>query len=193
MLDKMKKYLPVFAVAISLLTIVLVIWFDDFVDQAIVQPIAYLIFVSQLVFGSFHQGVVWISFILIALLIAMMILIPELAPSSRSKEEEWDYPDRIHIWERHIQAMNQGDYIRISLEDHLADLILDALSYRDGTRVDEVLNQFRAGDLDVPPEVHHLIVAGFQPSLLDERKKYSYHPEEIVRFLESRIDLSHRD
>jgi len=193
MLAKMKKYLPAFAVAIILLTIILVIWFDDFVDQMIVQPIAYLIFVFQVVFGSFHQGVVWISFILIALLIALMILIPELAPSSRIKEEEWDYPDRIHTWERHIWAMNQGDYIRISLEDHLADLILDALSYRDGIRVDEVLNQFRAGDLDVPPEVHHLIVAGFQPSLLDERKKYPYHPEEIVRFLESRIDLSHRD
>ena len=89
--------------------------------------------------------------------------------------------------------MNQGDYIRISLEDHLADLIVDTLSYQDGARVDEVLKQFRAGDLDVPPEVHRLIVAGFQPSLLDERKKYPYHPEEIIRFLESRNNPSHQN
>lgn len=189
----MKKYLPAFVVAIILLTIVLVIWFDELVDQVIVQPVAYLIFILRLVFASFHQGVVWISFILIALVIAMMILIPELEPPSNPKEKEWDYPDRIHTWERHIWAMNQGDYIRISLEDHLADLIVDTLSYRDGARVDEVLKQFRAGDLDVPPEVHRLIVAGFQPSLLDERKKYPYHPEEIIRYLESRIDPSHQN
>jgi hypothetical protein len=189
----MKKFWPLLAVAIILLTIVLAIWFDDFVDRVIVQPVAYLIFILQVVFGSFHQGVVWVSFILIALLTAMMILIPELSPPTKPKEPEWDYPNRIHIWERHIWAMNQGDYIRIGLDAHVADLILDALSYRGRIREDEVIKAFRRGELKVPPEVHHLIVAGFQPSLLDERKKYQYHPEEIVRFLEARIDLSYED
>ncbi len=186
----MKKYIPVLAILIILLTVVLAIWFGDLVDRVIVQPVAYLVFIVQVVFGSFDQSIVWVSFVLIAILIALMILIPEFAPPTKPKEEEWDYPDRVHIWERHIQAMNEGDYLRISLEDHIADLILDALSYRDGERVDEVIKQFRTGELALPPEVHQLIMAGYQPSLLDEKTKYSYHPEEIIRFIESQIDGS---
>lgn len=184
----MKRIISVLTLIILLLTIILAIWFDDLVNQVIVQPIAYLFFMAQVVFGSFHQGVVWISFILIAILVALMILIPELSSSSKPDDEEWDYPDRVHIWERHIQAMNEGDYLRISLEDHIADLIVDALSYRNGERVDEVIKRFRAGNLELPPEVQQLIVAGYQPSMLDEKTNYQYHPEEIILFLESQMD-----
>jgi hypothetical protein len=187
----MKKYIPVLAIVIFLLTVVLVIWFDDLVDRVIVQPVAYLIFMAQIVFGSFHQGVLWISFIVIVLLVALMILIPELSPPLRPKDEEWDYPDRIHIWERHIWAMNEGDYLRISLEDHIADLVIDAMSYRDGEQMEVIIKRFRAGDIKLPPEVHQIIMAGYQPSLLDEKTKYQYHPEEIIRFLESQMGGNH--
>jgi hypothetical protein len=189
----MKRYLLALVIASILFTVILAIWFGDFVDRVVVQPVAYIIFILRVVVGSFHQGVLWISFIVIALLTALMILVPRLASPSKPEDKEWDYPDRIHTWERHIQAMNQGDYIRISLDDHIADLILDALSYRERTRGDEVLKQFRNGDLALPPQIHHLIMAGFQPSLLDETEKYQYQIEEIVRFIESRVDLSHLD
>ncbi len=187
---KVKKVIPILTIIIFVLAIILAVWFEDLVDQVIVQPVAYLVFMAQLVFRSFHQGVVWISFILIAILVALLILIPQLSSFPKSKDEEWDYPDRVHIWERHIQAMNEGDYLRISLEDHIADLIIDALSFRNGEQTDEIIKRFRAGELELPPEVQQLIVAGYQPSLLDETLEYQYHPEEIVQFLESQLDIS---
>ena len=185
----MKKYIPILVLVIILLTVILAVWFDDFVDQVFLQPLAYLIFVGQVVFRSFHQGVVWISFIVIAVLIDVLVLVPEMSPPSKPKDKEWDYPDRVHIWERHISAMNEGSYLRISLEDHLADLIIDALSYHNGERAEVLIQQFRAGEIVLPSEVHFLVLAGYQPSLLDEKIKYQYHPEEIIQFLESQIDV----
>ena len=185
----MRKYYLLLVILIIVLTIILSVWFDAWVNRVLVQPVAYLVFISRLVIGSFHQGVIWVSFIVTAILIALMILIPQLPPTPKPEDEEWDYPDRVHIWERHIWAMNEGEYLRISLEDHIADLIVEAISFREGIREDAIVQYFRTGDLEVPSEIHRLLLAGYQPSALDEKERHIYSPDEIIQFLESQLQV----
>ena len=184
------KYTALIAMITLLLALVIAIWFDQVVVFIIIQPITYLGFIFRLMFGSFHQSLIWGAFILMALIIPLLSLAKHMAPASKKEDEDWDYPDRVYTWSRHIRAINTGEYLRISLEDHLADLIVETISFRDGVSTDDILNQFRAGNLKVPPEVHNLLVAGYQPSLMDEKTKYKYHPDKIIEFLEMQMDGS---
>jgi hypothetical protein len=150
------------------LVIVLTIFLTDFVREAIVVPISYILWLGNLVLKSISQILLWAWLPVIAFFIALRSLstAKKDKPIRIVSEAETRYPrrQRVDFWVIQIHQ-SHGYFGRTRFAEHLGRLILDILAYQERITPWEIEQRIENGDLEVPPVVRSY--------LHEKRRRYS--------------------
>ena len=157
---------------IIIVSAVLAFVLGDFIHHNIILPIANIlnkfIWVVQLFIESIDQVIFWISFLIIALLIASGSLFNPAKVSHPPGKSALIHKSRFAIWQERIKNLHRGDYFKWRLAKNLGGLALEAIAFRQGITVDQALIHLKEKQLDVPDEICAYIIAGQRSSPFKE-------------------------
>jgi len=173
----------------------------DLVREALVEPLAYLLWLVRLELESLPQAIAWVALIVIGLLLAGRSLVAGAAPARRAAPGERDYAGQVEATVRWLNLTTHGDYYKWRLAQRLSELALEALAQREQIGVEEARRRLDDGRLDVPPDIRAYLQAGLQPDYFGRlpRPRWRWRlrapsssldlaPETVVRFLETQLE-----
>lgn len=116
-------------------------------------PLAYLIFVFQLIAGSVGQETLWISFVVFSSLIAIISLAARRETLPEEPPVEHKYPTRLQTWIDTVNRYERSPYFKWNLAQDLSNLLIEAIAYHQGTSRHEISQQVQAGEIDLPEDI----------------------------------------
>jgi len=162
------KRLALLLIPLLVLAVILTIALTDFVREAIIVPISYVLWFGNLVLNSISQILLWAWLPAIALFIALRSLSTanKNKPAQIISEAETRYPrrQRVDFWVIQIHQ-SYGYFGRTRFAEHLGRLILDILAYQERSTPWQIEHRIENGDLEVPPEIRSY--------LHEKRRRYS--------------------
>jgi hypothetical protein len=184
---------------ILFLAILLTLVSHDFMREAMVRPLLYVLWVGRLIFESIPQIVIWAIFLFIALLVAGKSLLKKRSLSRQSQRPETIEPERIEAWLKLLHRANQEDYYKWQLAQRLQKLTLEALAQDEQLTIKQVRQHLVAGELGLPPEIQAYLEAGMTSfshflgpqsrfRLRRQSSPLDLKPERVIRFLEEKLD-----
>ncbi len=156
-LDKGKIGLAFVLVVFVLSVLTLLFW--DFVRNAIVVPIDYLIWVGGLIIRSIPQEVYLAAFVLISVVLSLNTIDRiRSKPANRNYEQSPPQGDtRYHRW-RHLSGKQSvSPFYRDIFTTEARNLILSMLAYDLGIDSAEAETRVSNGRLEVPERIRDLI------------------------------------
>jgi len=214
------KRLALLLIPLLVLAVILTIALTDFVREAIIVPISYVLWFGNLVLNSISQILLWAWLPAIALFIALRSLSTanKNKPAQIISEAETRYPrrQRVDFWVIQIHQ-SYGYFGRTRFAEHLGRLILDILAYQERSTPWQIEQWIENGDLEVPPEIRSYLhekrrrysegsgglyqrlrrwLKNAVAILIKERssaRPASYHPdlETVVAFLEKQLEVEY--
>jgi hypothetical protein len=204
-----RAWLGVALVATLLIFSVLTLVAWDFVREAIVVPLTYLIWLGGLILNSIAQEIYLIGLIIVAGVIALNTLnkLQRKPASTRLTSAGSGDASRYRLWLRLCMAAPASEYSRVELAREARKLIVSVLAYQEGLAQPEVEQKIVSGALPVPDTVRKLfqerdlMSTPRPPQRLWQRlmRKAGRQPdpllnqslEEIVQFIENRLEIVH--
>jgi hypothetical protein len=191
------RFLPLGLILI--LAILLTLVSHNYMGEAIVTPLLYLVWIGRLIFESIPQGVIWALFLFIALLVAGRSLVKKRTHSGQSQYPETPEPERIEGWLNLLRRANQDDYYKWQLAQRIQRLTLDTLAHDERLELKQVRQNLAAGKLDLPPELQAYLEAGMTSfshflgaesrfRLRKQASSLDLDLERIIQFLEDKVD-----
>ncbi len=178
---------------------------QDFSRQVIIARFARAIWVGHLLFQSIPRWVLWISFLTLALFVAVRSLRKDSKPFWKATDEERSSSGPVEAEMRWIRLAAWGSYGQWRLAQRLAELTLEALAHRERANPARIKHLLIAGALGVPPEVLSYLRAGLGSVMpkgggFMERLRHLWRPftyiaspesdaERVVRFLEDQTGV----
>jgi hypothetical protein len=171
-------------------------------QELVVIPLLYLLWLMRVLFESIPQVVLWIGFLAIVAIVAWrslamprpMPVVRQPAPSSRAPVAGW-----AAIFER----ATHDDYARQMLAQRLGQLAFELQANGERPRSESIWQRLHDESLDFPPDVRAYFQAGvrmYQPLPAFWRRWWSrisgqvpradpldLDPERVVRFLEDQV------
>jgi hypothetical protein len=199
--------LAIIATLLIFSVLTLVAW--DFVREVLVVPLAYLIWLGGLVLRSIPQEIYLIGLIIVAGLIALNTLnkLQRRPANTRRISAEPGDASRYRLWVRLCTAAPASDYSRLELAREARKLIASVLAYQEGLTPPEVEQKIVSGDLPVPGAIRQFMRdrdLNFTPRPSQRFwQRFMRKPEqptdrllnqsleEIVHFLETRLEIVH--
>jgi hypothetical protein len=192
---------------VLLLAVPLMLMLRGVARGVIVVPFLYFLWVADLFFKSVPQPLFWALFLGFALLIAARSLFTGKLPKRQKREAAWYDKGQLHVLARWVHLAARGGYFKWRLAQHLRELTVEVLAYREGTTPEKIKRQVRRGRLDAPAEIEAFLQAGLKPlfsrpaflfsKLLDRFRSRSkpslvdLGPESVVQFLEDHLEIEH--
>jgi hypothetical protein len=185
----------------------LVAW--DFVRDAIVVPLVYLLWLGGLVLKAVPQEVYLIGLILVAGIIALNTLnqLQHRASNQGFIKERPGDASRYRLWLRWCATAPASEYPRLELARETQKLIVSLLAYQEGLTPAEVEQKILSGDLAVPAAVRQFIGDRDLKFTPPPRQRFwqrlrrtadrqsdpllDQSLEEIVQFIETRLEIVH--
>lgn len=164
--EKARAILIVTGVLIAL-ALPLMFVMEDFVREAIVQPLAYQAWFVNTILSALPQS------LLIGALLALMLYLA-IRSLGRRQTTPWKPPPRgrqapgsVHVWLRRLELVSQGDYSRERFDHHFSQLVMRVLAYDERLPQREMLRRLEIGELPVPPALldylRRALRTGFTP------------------------------
>ena len=136
----MRRYLPL--AVVLLVTAVLVVSLDNFLQEMIIQPLLYALWFGGLVLSSLHQSVFWALLLLVALVLILRSLgrgpsVPVTVPEKR-------YPSQgqVRRWMGLLERAENQRFARWNLAQSLRKLAQETLSPDERDRREKRRNDF---------------------------------------------------
>jgi hypothetical protein len=155
---------------ILIISAVLAILMADFFRQNLIIPIAQFLnrffWIIRFFIESVDQVIFWISFLIIALIIAGASL---FNPARIISAEEFAVPkhkSRIAVWRGRIENLHRGDYFKWRLAKNLGELAIDVIAFRHGISSDQALSLLEEQQLDMADDIRAYVLAGQRSSPL---------------------------
>jgi hypothetical protein len=204
-----RAWLGVAVLATLLIFSVLTLVAWDFVREAIVVPLTYLIWLGGLILNSIPQEIYLIGLIIVAGVIALNTLnkLQRKPASTRFIGAQSGDASRYRLWLRLFKAAPAADYSRLELARETRQLIVSVLAYQEGLTPPEVEQKIVSGALPVPDQVSRLFrerdlrstpqsTPRFWQRLLRKADRQpdpmlNQSLEEIVQFIENRLEIVH--
>jgi hypothetical protein len=185
-----------------LIAVPLTLFAEEFLQDVIFMPLAYLFWLGKLIFESFDQLTIWIAFLILSTVLAVIFTIPGFQVRPRHKVTTKDNLNRIMQWKERLDATERGEYLKWRLAQHLGTMIADTIAYQEGFTRDQVINNLLAGEIDLPTDIQEYLLAAHkshsftdqQPnhlsSLMDSsRTALDLEPERIAGIIEAYLQL----
>ncbi len=155
--DKVKIGFAFVLIVLAFSLVTLIFW--DFVRDAIVVPIDYLIWVGGLVIRSIPQEVYLAAFLLISFVLSLNTLDRiRSKPAARSYEQAPSQADsRYYRWRMLVSKQSTSPFYRDIFVTEARNLILSMLAYDHGIDSTEAETRVRNGTLTVPEPIRNLI------------------------------------
>lgn len=182
--------------------LVLALVFRDFVRQAIVNPLAQLMWMAGVFLDSLPQALIWIVLLLIVTLLAVGSLLARPPGRWRRAAPETFRRGQVEALARRIELARRSYYFRWHLAQRLHDLAIEAIAARRRLSYEEIRQQLHDGALDVPPDVGDYLRAdmamGSTPHRFDLRRlvrrpistsPLDLPPEQIIQFIEAQMEV----
>lgn len=182
-----------------LLTGVLLFTVKDFMRYVIVEPLLYIVWFVSLVLGSLPQGIFWVIFIIIALVIASKSL--TTGKSSKPKDEVVALRNQgsVTTWFRLLERANTQEYSKWDLARTLRKFTWEILSTDEQLTAHKEKDPWQEFTSSLPPEISAYFEAGlasFQPTARrwsrlpsnNPPRALELEPERIVEYLEKQLD-----
>jgi hypothetical protein len=174
---------------------------QDFVRQALLYPLIYLVWSLRLIYEGI-PGVVWWGILLVLLsLLALRSLSRKNEPAPGAVEITGQNLSRPQAWMRWIKRRDQGDYFKWQLAREISTLALAGLANRDRLTPAGAREELLAGRLHLPPHIQAYLVAGSLPNSYSQYMEMKSNlripgavpalelePEEIIAFLEAELE-----
>jgi hypothetical protein len=185
----------------------LVAW--DFVREAIVVPLAYLLWLGGLILKSISQEIYLVGLIIVAGVIALNTLnkLQRKSAGTRFSSTGSDDASRYRLWLRLCAAAPANEFSRLELARETRQLIVSVLAYQDGLTQAEVEQKIVSGALPMPDTVRTLFherdlistprpTPRFWQRFIRRTDKQSdpllnQSLEEIAQFIENRLEIVH--
>ena len=148
---------------ILLAAVVLSLFVRDFVRQAIVVPVAYIVWLADLVIRSIPQSTFWAVAVVVVVLVAwrnigsnraaLILRRPATVPILKEHSDRSVFSTRLE----YIARMNDSPFAREKLAFELRLLLVKLLSHRERLSENEIERRIRVGELVAPPEAQILL------------------------------------
>lgn len=197
------------AILLVLALVSLSVLFRDWVRQAIVLPIAYLVWLVGLVLRSIDQAVFWILLGLIIVLVLLISLLGSLFGGEAAVPVEGETPwgGRARYWARQVSVSQRNVLFQSDMKAALWRLAVLSLAHQNRLTPPEADAALRSGQIPAPERVLAYLrsaEAGLEqrgPGLL-ERLKDRFHlqretrpvdPDLIaaIQYLEEQLEVPH--
>ena len=160
----LKKYRPSLTGIILIIALILVVFlYRNRLHALILVPIAYVIFIFRLITTNVHQAVLWISFVVVTSIIALISLGLRWEPEDQEKDPQQKFFTRLHTWAKTVQRKKRSEYFKWNLAQDLSNLFIEAVAYRQGISRAQVLEKLKADKLDLPPDIQAYLQISQQP------------------------------
>jgi hypothetical protein len=132
---------------------VLAFTYRDVLRSMVLVPLAYIIFVFRLIAGSIEQQTLWMSFVVLSIIIAVINLSMRRKVQPEETAVELKYPTRLQIWIDTVSRNEHSQYFKWNLAQDLSNLFIEAIAFHHNTSMQHVRQQVQAGNIDLPPDI----------------------------------------
>jgi hypothetical protein len=144
-----------------LLTAVFALLLRDFSRQAIIVPLARLVWIVHVLLLIIPRTLLWVLFILLLLRIAWRSLNLPPAPIGERRPESMPPATGPVEAEMHwVRLAGEGTYGRWRLAKRLSDLATEMLAHREGVTLQETRRRLWRGELALPARVQSYLQSG---------------------------------
>jgi len=191
------------AILALFLAIILTLIAKDILQDFIFMPLAYLFWIGKLIFESFDQRAIWIAFLIVSTVSAVIFTYPIFQVRLRHKETTLDNKNRIMLWKERLEATDRGEYLKWRLAQHLGTMIADTIAYQEGFTRDQIILRLLSGKLNLPPDIQAYLLAAhkahsFTDQLSDQlvsltgstRTALDLEPERIAGIIEAYLGFN---
>lgn len=174
----------------------------EMVHEAIVVPVAYILWTLGLFYRSQSQGIWWIILIVLVLLVLIRSLAPPLRPPGRVVPRPKPARGQVEDLAGWLDRSGQGTYFKWLVANRLGKLAFQILVQRESGKPRSVFEPLAGPDWDPGPELQTYLQSGLHRSFADfphprrffatpTKTPLDLNVEEAVDFLESQIDQLH--
>ncbi len=172
----------------------------DVVDQLILVPIAYLLWLLHLVYISMNQSVLWIAAVVVALVIIGQSLLPEINFEKKVIPFARRERGNVESLALALQRSKTGVYFKWLVANRLGKLAYQILLQREHGAPRSVFAPLTGEGWEVEPGVQQYLEKGLHGSFADfphsrwgifakpEKTPLDHEVVEVVKFLETRIE-----
>jgi hypothetical protein len=151
MLQRYRSWLPkIFPIIILL---ILAFTYRDALRSMVLVPLVYLIFLFRLISASIGQQTLWISFVILSTIIAIISLAIRREAPNEVQAAEHKYPSRLQVWMEIVRRKEQSPYFQWNMARDLSDLFIAAIAHHDGISRKQVKQQLQLGKIDLPSDI----------------------------------------
>lgn len=173
----------------------------DAVHEAIVVPVAYLLWALGLLYRSLSQGIWWVILIVLVILILAKSLAPQLRPPGKALPSSKPTLGQVQTFAVWLNKSGSGIYFKWLIANRLGKLAYQILLQRRNEKPRSVFEPLTGLDWHPSADLQNYLQSGLQRSFADfpNRRKLFAPPaktaldldiNEAVDFLESHIDDS---
>lgn len=160
----LNRYRPwLFKIFPFIVLLVLAFTYRDALRSMVLVPLAYLIFIFQLISASIGQQTLWISFVILSTIIAVISLAVRRERPDEEQAVKYKYPSRLQVWMGVLQQKEQSPYFRWNTARVLSDLLIAAIAHRHGISRKKVKQQLQLEMIDLPPEIFQYLIISQKP------------------------------
>ena len=149
------RILALLLLPIVFLVAALTLALRDWVRDAIVTPILFILWLGGLLIKSTPQWVFWAVFLAMALLILANSMGTGKRPDQNVGKAELGYPRRARVsfWAIQVHRQARGDSSPTSRAEPLRRLVLEVMAFQERLSLREVEQRLEFGELAVPPVI----------------------------------------
>jgi hypothetical protein len=200
-----KRLQLILALSVPVLTLVLLFVLRDWVQETLVTPLLYVVWLAQLFLASVPQTLFWAVFLVLLLRVAAGSLRSgRQARLARSAYRSQAQRGRVQTLARWIHSTRR-EYFKRQLARHLGELAVQVTQPHELLSPAEISAALRSGQMDAPPEILAYFQAGLdtysRPVSLFSRlarifgkqapaSPLDHELEQVVQFLENQSDQS---
>jgi hypothetical protein len=176
---------------------------QDYVRELLIYPLVYLYWSLRLVYEGV-PGVIWWGLAIALLLLLALKSLSRREPRLQPAEEFAGHSlSRPQSWMQRIKKTRHGDYFKWQLAREIGQLALASIANHERLTLEQAREKLSTGQLDLPAPIHAYLSAGAlsksyghytqtesQLRLPGTTSPIDLDPQEIVSYLESRLELT---
>ena len=130
-----------------------------FLAETLITPLLYLIWGAVRIFESIPQGIIWLTFVLAAGIVALV----SVWGGRRNDAQHADAGaprGRVYEWQRLVALAQRHDYSRWRLAQRLMILLAETMAARERVELRVARQRIATGMIDAPQDVVDFLRAG---------------------------------
>ena len=202
----MRRHLLVISI-ILLISVPLALVLHEFTREVFLSLLMRISLYGRLYMDSLPQPILWVMFIVIAIVIAARSLLKRRSTPEATSEATKLRMGRVHNLMQAINRTSEGLYFKWRLAQHLLGLTVNMLAHQERTSPNQMRERLKSGGLDAPSEIKAYLLAGLTPvlstpsNLLTRLRQaimpthrispLDLDPEKVIQFLEDQLEINY--